>query len=225
LGLSVEVGYLADMLENDEDGAQWFRESMSRLNGFLVSQGLQAHREPEACPVSSYDMCGYHGVHYLRRIAVHLDLRGSLPPPGNDDASEDAVLENYLKLAEGPGLLGRFLRRPSKPRTFDHLILHSDAEGYYLPQDFASVVSPPASLKIPGGMVGSSYRLREECRRLATALKIDLGEDHDLEANWEAIKAQLEEANERYAVESLICVNLHQACEHSIRHGAAIVFC
>ena len=174
MGLAIEVGYLADMKENDAEGEEHFRDDLNRLNRFLTSRGLPAHAEPEACPVYSCEMYGYSGLHYLRRIAAHLDLRGALPTPGDQDASEDSVLLEYFKLAERPqqGFLGRILRRLAKPRTFDHLILHSDAEGYYLPLDFASVLFPPGDLKIPGAMIGSSLRLREECLRLASALRV-----------------------------------------------------
>jgi hypothetical protein len=40
VGLAVEVGYLADLLANDEEGAGSFREDLNRLNDYLASVGL-----------------------------------------------------------------------------------------------------------------------------------------------------------------------------------------
>jgi hypothetical protein len=228
MGLDLEVGYLADMLENDADGAAHFRDDLARLNQFLVAQGLPAHIEPESCPVFSSDMYGYSGLHYLRRIAAHLDLRGTLPPPGDEHASEDTVLLEYYRKAERPsGVLDRLLRRSARPGKFDHLILHGDAEGYYLPFDIPTVLFPPNRLKIAGGMVGSAVRLRDECRQLAEVLELPLDLDPETEEVWDAVESQGEGTTrwQRYGVESYTCLQLHCACEHSLRHGAAIVFC
>ncbi len=229
MGLSVEVGYLADLLANDEEGADLFREDMVSLNAYLASVGLPSHQEPERCDVFSCDMYGYSGLHYLRRIAAHLDLNGIMPPPGGQDAAEDEVMEEYYRLAvqHQTGLMGKLFRRAPRAGTFDHLLHHSDAEGYYLPQDFPSVLVPPKSFRIPGGMVGSSARLLEECKRLAAALELPLDLDPDAEEVWQATESQGEGDLkwQRYGIESFICLRLCQACKHSLKHQAAIVFC
>jgi hypothetical protein len=206
MGLAVEVGYLADLLANDEEGAQSFQDDMARLNDYLASVRLPSHREPEQCEVFSWDMYGYSGIHYLRRIAAHLDLRGVLPPPGGQDASKDEVMDEYYRLADqqAPGRFGSLFRRTRRPRTFDHLLLHSDAEGYYLPQDFPSVLFPPDSFQIPGGMIGSSARLLEECKSLAAALHLPLDLDPEAEEVWEACawQGQGDRQWRRYGIES-----------------------
>jgi len=229
MGLSLEVGYLADLLKNDSEGAQWFQEDIKRLNGFLTSVSLQPHSEPPACQTFSCDMYGYSGLHYLRRIAAHLDLRSVLPPPGKDDPSKDPLLAEYYRLAQAtrPGFLDRLFHRSHKARTFDHLLLHSDSEGYYLPQDFESVLFPPNVLKIPGTMVGSSNRLHEECQRLADALGLPLDLDPEEEIVWNAAESQGEGETQwqRYGIESFTCLRLYHASEHSLKNGAAIVFC
>jgi hypothetical protein len=229
MGLAVSVGYFADIIANDEEAAKGIRDEMARLNDFLASSGLAAHREPEACEAVSYDMYGYSGLHYLRRIAAHLDLTGVLPPPGGTDSSKDKVMEEYYRLASQgqPGLFGRLFRRTPKSRTYDHLLLHGDAEGYYLPQDFASVLFPPDKLKIPGGMIGSSVRLKEECERLATALQLPLELDPEAEEVWQACQSQGQgNVNwQRYGIESFVCLRLYAASQRSIELGAAIVFC
>lgn len=228
MGLAIEVGYLADMLANDDDGAKWFDEEMQKLNPVLSSLGLNPHVEPRDCPVFSAEMFGYSGLHYLRRIAAHLNLRGKLPPPGDDQSAKDPVVEEYYALLASPkqSLLDRLLgRRPAK-REFDHLMFHSDAEGYYLPQEFSEVIFPPEALKTPGGMVGSSTRLAAETRRLATVLGLPLDIDPEDEEVWEAADSQGEGETiwKRYGVESFSCLRLHHAAQHSIKHAAAIVF-
>ena len=81
MGLCVEVGHLASLLANDQEGADWFQANLARLNVFLASIDRPPHSEPKECELLSYDMYGYSGLHYLRRIAAHLDLRGALPAP------------------------------------------------------------------------------------------------------------------------------------------------
>ena len=112
-------------------------------------------------------------------------------------------------------------------RTFDHLLLHSDAEGYYLPQDFDPVLFPPKDYQIPGGIIGSSVKLKEECERLAAALQLPLELDPEGEEVWEATESQGEGDLQwqRYGIESFVCIRLYAACQRSLRNGAAIVFC
>ncbi len=177
-------------------------------------------------------MYGYSGLHYLRRIAAHLDLSGKLPSPGDKDASNDAFLQKYYQLVEGkPSRFFnrlRLLQRPStQKKAFDHLVFHSDAEGYYLPQDFPAVLFPPASIEIPGGMIGSSIQLLDECSRLAKTLELPLDLNPEAEDVWNACESQGTGATQwqRYGIESFTCLRLHAAAQHSMKTGAAIVFC
>lgn len=85
---------------------------------------------------------------------------------------------------------------PEFRREFDHLIVHSDAQGYYLPIEFDEVLFPPSDLAIPGGMVGSAQRL-----------PIPDGE------TWQ-----------RYGRESFGCVALREGCRIAIASGAALAF-
>ena len=161
---------------------------MAKLNKFLKSQGLQPHLEsPDSRPWDA-GMYGYSGLHYLRRIAAHLNIKGPLPAPGNTNAPEDPIIETYYGIFNNPNVsfFGRLIGKKQIIREFDHLIIHSDCEGYYLPQDFPNVLITPEELEITGGIIGSSYRLLEETEKLARALElppdIDPASDKVLEA-------------------------------------------
>ncbi len=229
MGLSLLVGIVADLKEEDEEGYRWWKSDFDGLNKYLASVGLPRHEEPEDCEVWSRDMYGYSGLHYLRRIAAHLDLEGKMPGPGYEKAFSDAVLQRYCRLADTKkrGILGWLGIRP-KPatRTFDHLIIHSDAEGYYLPIDFKDVLVPDESFRVPGGTIGSSVRLLDELRRLAEALQIPKELDIDDAESWVTEEGQGKGAEQwqRYAVESFSCLCLMGACEHSVKTGAVLVF-
>jgi hypothetical protein len=229
MGLSIQVGYLADMLTNDEEGAQWFREDLSRLNSYLQSLGMPEHVEPEDCPTFSADMWGYSGLHYLRRSAAHIDLRGSLPEPGESDAGRDGVLQAYYNALNNPApsLLSRILGKRPTTRTYDHLISHSDSEGFYVPQDFKDVLIPPETFEIPGDMVGSSVRLLDEMQRLARALELPLDMDAESDELAQAAESQGDGDLQwqRYGVESFTCLHLYKAAQASIENSSLIVFC
>lgn len=230
MGLSVIVGYLADQIANDEEGAEWFRESLDNLNEFLPTVELKAHQEPEICPIYYCDMYGYSGLHYLRRVAAHLDLRGKLPEPGsrdvdNQDPAQDEVLAEYMErfVADYEKELAVEVARA---RQFDHLIVHSDAEGYYIPQNIDHVLVAPDELEL-SGFIGSSNALRDECVKLASALELPLDIDPEAEEVWQAAESQgIGFVKwQRYGIESYCCLRLYRAATHSLETGAAIVFC
>jgi hypothetical protein len=157
-------------------------------------------------------MWGYSGLHYLRRIAAYLGQGKEVPGPGNKDATKDPILAQYYDLM-APG--------------FEHLVLHSDAEGFYVPRDFPNVLFPSDELKVPGCMIGSSVRLLDECKRLATWLELPLDIEPESEEVWEAADDPKSEGPKwmQFGVESFSCIRLIKAAEASIKTGGAIVFC
>ena len=229
MGLALEVGILADLRENDEEGYEYFRSQLNALNKYLQQANISDHTEPEDCEVWSGEMFGYSGLHYLRRFAAYLDSTGRLPSPGGDDSSKDPILEQYYQAVDDSkaSFMSRLLgKQKNIKRSFDHLILHSDAEGFYLPIEFPNVLFPDESLEIAGGMVGSSYRLLRECERIAAALEIPADLDETSDVLWEAADSQGEGSLkwERYGIESFSCVCLMRGCMKSIELGAALVF-
>jgi hypothetical protein len=188
----------------------------------LAENGLPTYEEPETAswePVS-FDMYGYSGLHYLRRIAAHLAAGLPLPEPGDDGASEDPVQEAYYDAVTGKRKL--FRRSPRFDRRFDHLLVHSDAEGFYVPVEFDEVLFTD---DVPGTMLGSSQRLVRECEEVADALGVPRELDPESEELWNASANQGEgEDWRRYGVESFTCVRLLAAARASAERGAAVTF-
>lgn len=224
MGLALCVGVPSEIRESDPEYVAYFEQQVEVINGVLESFGLPPHNEPfgvEDERTFECDMIDYSGLHYLRRLAAHLALGRELPPPGDDGAASDPVLSDYYKIFDA-----NFARGQATGIPFQHLIVHGDAEGYYLPVEFEDVIIPDASLEIAGGMLGSSHALMRECRELAKELELPeelLLED---EALFQAVENQGEgEAKwERYGVESYTCLALLKACEASVETGAAVVF-
>ncbi len=210
---------VADQLENDEEGAEHFKEEFAVLSRCLASVRLQPHVDPEDAETWSCDMYGYSGLHYLRRVAAHLHYTQKLPVPGDENSAKDNLLARYYED------FGH--SNPDKAfGSFDHLIIHSDAEGYYIPQDFERVLIPGEDYPVAGGMVGSSQRLQDETRRLAAVLGLPLDLDPEDKRVFEAAEWQRTSDSiwETYGRESYSCLRLFHAATRSIATGTAIVF-
>jgi hypothetical protein len=231
MGLALEVGVLVHGRTTNEEARERHRSALERLNPFLDSYRVPNHHEPNDGEVWSGDMLGYSGLHDLRRLAVYLDGNRTLPPPAarDGDSTQDPLMQSYYREVEGrrPGLLRRLLGRlPNFRRQFDHLLIHSDAEGYYLPLDFSDVLFPPLELEIPGSIVGSVPRLFAELERIARALAIP----KNLEASSRELPALAEsplaegEPWQRYGRETHACVMLREGCRRAMATGSALVF-
>jgi hypothetical protein len=222
MGLAVFVGILVDAAESDPELLDDMRDDFGHANALLAEHGLPTFDEPETAPWEplSFDMYGYSGLHYLRRIAAHLAAGRSLPPPGDDEASADPVQEAYYDAVAGKRRL--FRKSPQFDRRFDHLLVHSDAEGFYVPVEFGDVLFGD---DVPGTMLGSSHALARECEELAQALGVPADLDPESEELWNASEEQGEgDGWRRYGVESFTCVRLLAAARASVRRGAAVVY-
>lgn len=203
MGLSIQVGGFAE------------QEIYGPLSAALMQAGLPAHSEPDIAnnsEIFSCQMWGYSGLHYLRRLAAYLGSGKAVPGPGNDDSAHDPVLVEFYDLL-APG--------------FEHLLMHSDAEGFYSPLDFKDVIFPSEEIGVPGDMIGSSVRLLQECKRLAEWLELPLDLDPESDEVWDAADSPQSCGPKwkQYGVESFSCIRLIKAAEASINSGAAIVFC
>jgi hypothetical protein len=217
MGLSITVGILNDLRLHDEEGFESYRKLFAQLDKWLIKQNLSPHNEPEKIAMGGSYSCGffYSMIHTLRRVAAHVAMSGKIPKPMDPTAAaKDPVVQSFYDEYSVGG------------SSFDHLMFHSDAEGFYLPQEFKEVLFPPDELRIPGGMIGSSPALRKECLILAEKL----GLPTDLNPESQEMQAYLIEGKigsagwQRYPTESYVCLHLLGACETSIESRAAIVF-
>ncbi|MEU9315038.1 hypothetical protein [Streptomyces sp. NPDC048295] len=214
MGLSIVVGVLVDA--EDDDYTETVRADFIAIGELLARGGARQWTEPDLDKKegAEFEAWGYSGLHTVRRLAVHLAAGGCLPEPldGSRRATEDPLLGKvYEALPSDP------------PGPFDHLVHHSDCEGYYVPVDFAQVI---VDEKVRGGYLGSSVRLLEEVRRLAGALGLPEDLDPYSEEVFEAADAEkpATEGWQRYGIESYICLQLLHAAKLSISTGAAIAF-
>ncbi|MBX9952241.1 MAG: hypothetical protein K2Y39_23910 [Candidatus Obscuribacterales bacterium] len=223
MGLSLEVGLIAWQIANGQLDEE-LKHELERLNEFLTSRGMQKHIEPTNCASLSFGMYGYSGLHYLRRIAAHLALCGKLPEPdtnAGEGPNQDPILREYFEraLSQEDGI----------SRTFDHLILHSDADGFYIPQQFAKVLIDETREQVCGEFVGSSFSLLSECETLANALELPLSIDPEGEEIYDAVDNPESGSDcekwKQYGIESFTCIRLYLAANHSVETGAAIIFC
>lgn len=213
MGLNMIVGVLVDA---EDDYTEMVRTDFVAIGELLERAGTRQWTEPDLVEGQDphFEMWGYSGLHTVRRLAAHLAADGRLPEPLDEAhrATDDPLLSNVYKTLPG-----------DPPGPFDHLIHHSDREGYYVPVDFAHVI---VDKKAPGGYLGSSVRLLAETRRLAEALGLPEDLDPDSDEVFEATDAE-EPATagwQRYGVESYVCLQLLQAAKLSIATGAAIAF-
>lgn len=222
MGLGAEVGILADLRENDEEGYEDLLQQFTAVNEALRAEGLPAHREPDDIGDENVWFCeigSYETIHHLRRLAAYLWAGRGLPQPGAVTSESDAALmgDCYAMLFDD-----------NSPYRAAHLIFHSDAEGFYLPVPFRDVIYPEDDLGIAGGMIGSSPMLMEECQHIAAVLELPL--DDGLvwkgEADWVPPEdtAQGNRVWAKYPSESRTCWLLHNACRVSIASGCAISF-
>jgi hypothetical protein len=239
MGLTVAVGLYAQNIAEDEEEAQFLDESFLHLNQVLAENGMQSHIEPRIIPNDEYfeaGMMGYNGLHALRRLAAYLSTKGQLPQPAEYGAySDDPVYiefnrahERYLESPMSNGFMGLFKKKISPP-PFQHLFMHSDAEGFYVPQSFNEVIVDWTQPQRPGlgMMVGSSTKLLEECEALAKSLKLPAGFDPESEEFSDILEVPpaTGEPWQILAVEAHTLANLANAARASLKLGAAVQFC
>ncbi|GAA2102861.1 hypothetical protein [Actinomadura alba] len=228
MGLDVVVGVFGEF---DEDACAEFAEDFAVVRKQLSAAGLPDWEEPRLTEddVVLHDMYGYSGLHHLRRVAAHLAASGAVPGSSDKDPTHDPVLKAAYAggASHSMTIKGESVDRRGAAATvptFDHLIQHSDCEGYYVPVDFAPVL---LSDDVLGGYVGSSQRLLEECLRVAEALGLPIDIDPESNEIMDLIAGSAEPTAEwqRHAIASLTCLQLIEAAWHSVGTGAAIAFC
>jgi hypothetical protein len=218
MGLTVCVGISAD----DFSGGlkDKYEADFRLINRILKDAGYPAHKErlPASEGCWALGIGSYGSLHFLRRFAAGIALNGKAPEPLRQNAQASAApeIEAYRERRKN-GELGP---------VYDHLMFHSDAEGYYVPVDFPEVLNPTGAVYITGGALGSSVRLGQECETLAGHLGLPATDfDLDDDDEWKRLKKATPGAVwHKYPIEAFVCATLRLACEESVRRRAAIVF-
>jgi hypothetical protein len=207
MGLAVAVGTLADLLENDPEGAEWLRGEFEAVNAVLARHNLPPHHEPERLDVSLFEQshaCSsfpYSFLHYLRRAYAHMDEGRPIPDEDELTAAHESVIEDASTMFSS------------------HLLCHSDCEGMYVPIDFAE---PIFDDEIPTGMLGSSQGLLREVLAVAPHIGVTLVDGRPTPA-CEAELQEIEDSGPFWR-ERVVWYALWEAATQSIAHRTAIVF-
>lgn len=214
MGLAIEVGALATYgAAKNTEKIDKFTADLEKINAQLVERGLEPHHEPVAFDSppetrASLTTFPYFWLHYLRRFAAHIQRDPKWVPypvqPGEDPAADPVLQQMYRRMES-------------------HLLCHSDREGYYLPLDFRELILDP-SHEITGGVVGSSYRLRDELLQLCSCLEIEVDDQGELSDDIAAAVADERPNEAPYARERLVWLALWEAARLSIDHRAVILF-
>jgi hypothetical protein len=228
MALSVVVGVLADLRGSDPDAETFFRHRFADINNVLRLKQLAQHTEPLERGNSFPWRCtlaGYNDLHALRRVAVAL-LNGRMPAPENGRANADLMLREYYSshLYRRPMSPGQMSPHHSTPWAFKHLLFHNDADGFYLPLPFKFVIAQTPEMKVPGELLGSSVRLRQECMALARHMELPLETDAGFVSEHRGQDTSSQSGWRRFPAAAYACLQLYRACEVSIQHRAAIAF-
>lgn len=244
MGLTVEVGILADLIAHDPEAAEFAFVDFERMDEALAEKGHEGLDEPTTGEVWSADLSGYAGLHALREVAGYVwkgrDIPRGILLDGSQKDLAEALAKEFFEHLSGKGnftLIGKAFRQifktKEKPQLppFVHLNIHSDCDGYYVPVAFETPIVPKRVTSDSEHLwpLGSVMRLEAELNQLARHLEIpaDLRHDDDqLHALFDAPDrtpiAALWTA-QPIATHSLLV--LRAACERSLRTGAAIHFC
>jgi hypothetical protein len=212
MSLSIVIAPLAEVLQlDDEESIEYQRENLQRINTLLTAQGLPAHDEPEQAP-PMLSRCGtdgfpYSWIHHLRRASAYRTLYptwNATPLTEDQKPTSDPILTD------------------ADPDWLNHLISHSDAEGYYIPVDFKTVIFDD---DLPGKALGSSQRLLHDLILVAPAIGIDLRNGILSDEHAQAIDNDIGSGIDTGLYrERGIWLGLYEAARISIAHKCAIAF-
>ncbi|HLU09248.1 MAG TPA: hypothetical protein VK003_06245 [Oceanobacillus sp.] len=227
MALTLTVGILPHVRRYNPERLSYYFEQFAAINHALLERGFPEHEEPEEIEDWSVEMYGHSGLHTLRRVAAHLWAGKGVPEPakrgpaGVPDASTDPVLGEYYDEVRSWLEAGVARYR----MAYEHLILHSDDRGYYLPMRFSQVIFASPTLNVAGSMIGSAQVLIDECRQLLGALGVPPMLDYESDAVREAVNNPGRGIGwERYGIEVESCLKLMAACQRSLETGAVVVF-
>lgn len=212
MGLSISVGLLTE-LDDDPETLEYYTNVFAEMNEVLEEEGQPRHEEPVTLPELSnragLEDFSYSSLHFLRRVFAHVENDSdwkAVPVDEGEDPSEDELVEEESDMLSS------------------HLLCHSDCEGFYLPIDFDDLIMDAEDDdRIQGGLLGSSYRLKEELVQIAPSLGITLDGDRLSDAEAKRING-VAESDDGLSTEHMVWIALFEAARLSIEHKTAIHF-
>lgn len=145
----------AAVIEQEGDDCR-FSVDLRRMLPVIASQNPQAadfRLGQNVNQVPGESMGLYSNLHALRGFAAHIEMEGVEPDLA-------AKLGGYKAL--------RQMYDTSRSQKFEHLIEHSDCDGYYLPVEFSTPIELQG--QEAGQSVGSCQALLQELNSLTEAL-------------------------------------------------------
>jgi hypothetical protein len=218
VSLLLHVGWLDDMRRNDPEGYRDAKKDFAAINKALRAAGATTYQEPDRLRGKGWSFKLYpeNGIAFLQRFAAYFteyDEPEEWPTPGDpktmaNPLDDEEVEEAYYMLELLP---------------YQHLILHSPRDGYWVPVPFENVIFPDEKLGI-GGQLGSSVSLLAELEELAKALRLPLEMGPEAPAVQQAKfhPGKSRTRWKKYGVESHNLLALRRACLKSVELGAAI---
>jgi hypothetical protein len=212
MGLDVTLMPLKKVLQDEKRAAE--HHAFLKQTGLTMPPGSDEdfHYSEQVGPFAVF--------HHLWRYAAHLDIRGEPPPEPGTHPLDDACYQQAV----------------AKPKTkFDHLLRHSDDNGYYYPIDFPEMVLvtvQPASQggflkKMFGGgskpqappvTVGSAVRLHQELLQINEFLRVPVRDEVPSETYADGIHG------DEWGDEKWSWVVLYFMSRKAIEHGQIVVF-
>ena len=148
MGLDIAVGVHTELTYDPAMLAEVVAR-LARVNVMLTARGFPVHVEPENPTVSCAVRVGsYTLVHAVRNLAASVALGLGLPTQPLGEEQDN--IEEYFS---------RELTR------YEHLVVQSESEGFYLPMSLAHVFVPEDE-DMGLTPIGSSIALLGECRDL-----------------------------------------------------------
>jgi hypothetical protein len=211
MGLDVTLMPVSRLLQDQKRAAQ--HQAFLKQTGFVMPGGSDED-------FGYSEQVGPYAVfHHLWRYAAHLEINGKSPKEPGTHPKDDPV----------------YLQAIAKPHTrFEHLLRHSDDEGFYYPIDFEKLleisIEPPQGgflKKLFGGNAptggapisfGSAIQLQKELLEINEHLGVPVRDEVPSETYADGIHG------DEWGDEKWTWVVLYFMSKKAIEHGQIVVF-
>jgi hypothetical protein len=210
MSLFVSVVYPRDVLRWSPD-AKAYRQEFETINRLLVKERLDPldlnvvpNRSSTPRFSASFPTSAFYEL-YQFYACIAAELGFTLPyTPEQEQTLASEVEDSATSLT-------------------NHLICHSDRDGYYLPRDFDELIFD-SSKQVAGEFLGSSPRLLKQLVYLAPHLQIQLENAQLTDGEVERVKTLLRVPENVFATLQMVWLALFECARVSIETDAWVVF-